>query len=281
MVGKSLGETPMSSKSKRMPTYFISHGGGPWPWLDGQFKEAFKVLKSSLEAMPSELPEKPKAILMVSGHWEEDGFTIMSSPNPGMLYDYSGFPEHTYRIKYPAPGSPELASRVRELLKAQGIESKFDPDRGFDHGMFAPLAVSYPNADVPVVQLSLRRDYDPAAHLALGRALAPLRDEGVLIIGSGLSYHNLSKFNASAAVPSQEFDRWLQETLMKCPPEERVKRLFAWEKAPSARFAHPQEDHLIPLMVAVGAAEGDSAAICYHEDKVFGAVTASSFRFGA
>src|SRR3954452_11687897 len=167
----------MNTNTKTMPTYFISHGGGPWPWLDGHFKEAFKVLRSSLERMPGELPEKPKAILMVSGHWEEDDFTIMSNQNPGMVYDYSGFPEHTYRIKYPAPGSPELASRVRELLKDRGIESRFDPVRGFDHGTFVPMAVSYPNADVPVLQLSLRRDYDPEAHLALGRALAPLRGE--------------------------------------------------------------------------------------------------------
>ena len=271
----------MNTNTKTMPTYFISHGGGPWPWLGGHFKEAFKVLRSSLERMPGELPEKPKAILMVSGHWEEDDFTIMSNQNPGMVYDYSGFPEHTYRIKYPAPGSPELASRVRELLKERGIESRFDPVRGFDHGTFVPMAVSYPNADVPVLQLSLRRDYDPEAHLALGRALAPLRGEGVLILGSGLSYHNLSKFDASAAVPSHEFDLWLQETLIKSSPKERIKRLLAWEKAPSARMAHPQEDHLIPLMVAVGAAEGESAALCYHEDKLFGAIAASSFRLGA
>jgi len=263
----------------RMPTYFISHGGGPWPWLDNM-REVFKHLKVSLEAMPGELPEKPKAILMISGHWEEHDFAIMSSPRPGMEYDYYGFPEHTYRIKYPAPGSPEVAARVQALLTEAGIKSSLDPDRGFDHGTFAPLAVSYPNADVPVVQLSIKKGYDPEAHLKLGRALAPLRDEGVLIIGSGLSYHNLRAFNASAVKPSHEFDGWLRQTLLESVPAVRRQRLMEWEKAPSARFAHPQEDHLIPLMVAVGAAEEDHAVLCYHEDELMGGIAVSSFRFG-
>jgi aromatic ring-opening dioxygenase catalytic subunit (LigB family) len=268
------------SSLNRMPTYFISHGGGPWPWLDGSFREAFETLKISLEALPNELPEKPKAILMVSGHWEEKNFAIMSSPKPAMVYDYSGFPAHTYQIKYPAPGSPEVAARVQELLNQAGIESRLDPTRGFDHGTFAPLAVAYPDADVPVVQLSVRRDYDPAAHFELGRALAPLRDEGVLIIGSGLSYHNMRMFDARAVKPSHEFDEWLSDTLIDSTPSDRSKRLLDWEKAPSARLAHPQEDHLIPLMVAVGAAGDDPASLCYHEEQFMGGIAVSSFRFG-
>lgn len=267
-------------KATRLPTFFISHGGGPWPWLEGSMREAMKNLRRSLEALPKELPEKPKAILMISGHWEEEGFAIMSSPNPGMLYDYGGFPAYTYQIKYPAPGSPELAARVHDLLSKAGIDSQLDPVRGFDHGMFSPMAVSYPDADMPVVQLSIRNDYDPVAHLNLGRALAPLRDEGILIIGSGLSYHNLRSFDARAEKPSREFDAWLSETLVENSPEERKQRLLEWERAPSARLAHPQEDHLIPLMVAVGAAEEDSAIRFYHEDDFFGGISVSSFRFG-
>ena len=269
----------MSTKG-RMPTYFISHGGGPWPWLEGRLREACESLRVSLEALPRELPQKPQAILMISGHWEEKDFAIMSSAKPGMVYDYSGFPEHTYKVQYPAPGSPELANRVQELLDQAGITSSFDPERGFDHGTFAPLAVSYPDADVPVVQLSIRNDYDPEAHLALGGALAPLRDEGVLIIGSGLSYHNLRMFDARAVKPSHEFDGWLQKTLMESSPLERSQGLREWEKAPSSRLAHPQEDHLIPLMVAVGAAENEKAELVYHEDDFFGGIAVSSFRFG-
>jgi aromatic ring-opening dioxygenase catalytic subunit (LigB family) len=259
--------TSIKNPPKRMPTYFISHGGGPWPWLAGRFRDALEPLKISLEALPSELPEAPKAILMVSGHWEENDVTIMSSPKPGMVYDYSGFPQHTYQIQYPAPGEPRLAERVNALLRDAGIKSHLDPSRGFDHGAFVPLAVSWPNADIPVVQLSI------------GRALAPLRDEGVLIIASGLSYHNLRVFDARAAKPSHEFDTWLQDTLLKSSSQDRSRKLIDWEKAPSSRLAHPQEDHLIPLMVAVGAAESDEAELTYHDDNLLGGIAVSSFRF--
>jgi aromatic ring-opening dioxygenase catalytic subunit (LigB family) len=264
-----------------MPTYFISHGGGPWPWLGGPFGDACRALKASLEQLPGELPHRPKALLVVSGHWEADEFKIMSSPRPGMVYDYHGFPAHTYQIRYPAPGSPELAARVQELLRQAHIASDLDSDRGFDHGTFTPLAVAYPNADIPVVELSIKKGYDPESHLLLGRALAPLRDEGILIIGSGLSYHNLQMFDARAMKPSRDFDGWLRETLLDTTPAERSVRLLSWDSAPSARIAHPQEDHLIPLMVAVGAAENDEAFLSYHEENFFGAIAVSSFRLGA
>jgi aromatic ring-opening dioxygenase catalytic subunit (LigB family) len=196
-----------------------------------------------------------------------------------MLYDYGGFPDFTYHIQYPAPGAPDIAARVRELLAAAGIESQDDAARGFDHGMFAPMAVIYPRADVPVLQLSLKQGYDPADHLAVGRALAPLRDEGVLIVGSGLSYHNLRLFGPGAREPSAAFDAWLDRALMS-DPATRTAELLQWEKAPFARVCHPQEDHLIPLLAAVGAAENDRATRVYHEDNMFGGVTASSYRFG-
>lgn len=238
------------------------------------------VLEASLEDIPRQLGAVPAALLVISGHWEEREFTVMAARNPPMVYDYSGFPEHTYQVKYAAPGSPELARRVRTLIEASGIAANLDPQRGFDHGTFTPLVVMYPDADVPVVQLSLRRGYDPAIHLAAGRALAPLRDEGVLIIGSGLSYHNLRQFGPGAKQASRSFDDWLQATLVESDSRERESRLLDWSSAPAARQAHPQEDHLIPLMVVVGAAESEKGTLVYHEENLFGGVTASSFRFG-
>lgn len=262
-----------------LPTYFISHGGGPWPWLDGGFRRQFDKLEASLGDIAREVGVKPRAVLVISGHWEEANATVQSGERPGMVYDYSGFPPHTYSIKYAAPGSPEVARRVKELLEAAGIPAALDPDRGYDHGTFAPLQAMYPEADVPVVQLSLKRGYDPAEHLAIGRALKALRDEGVLIVGSGLSFHNLRMWGAAARAPSTAFDAWLDEAL-NAPPQERTRNLERWEDAPAARIAHPQEDHFVPLMVALGAAEDEKATRVYHEDDFMGGVTASSYRFG-
>lgn len=265
----------------RLPTYFISHGGGPWPWIKDQMPSDMSRLEASLQAIPVEIGVTPRAVLVVSGHWETPGFTVQTSANPPMVYDYGGFPDFTYRIQYPAPGAPDVAERIVELLGDEGIRAATDGARGYDHGVFAPLYVMYPDADVPILQLSIRRDYDPAAHLAAGRALAPLRDEGVLIVGSGLSYHNLRLMGPAATSPSQEFDRWLTHTVVESSGEARSAALTRWEHAPSARVAHPAEDHLIPLMVAAGAAEDDPAVRTYHEDDFFGGVAASSYRFGA
>ena len=262
----------------KLPTYFISHGGGPWPWLDGGFRRQFDKLEASLADIAREAG-KPRAVLMISGHWEAPQATVQSGERPGMVYDYSGFPPHTYAIRYGAPGSPEVARRVKELLEGAGIPAALDPERGYDHGTFAPLQAMYPDADVPVVQLSLKHGYDPAEHLAIGRALAPLRDEGVLIVGSGLTFHNLRMWGAAARAPSKAFDGWLAEAL-DADPAERTRRIQRWENAPAARIAHPEEDHLVPLMVALGAAEGEKATRVYHEEDFMGGVTASSYRFG-
>lgn len=262
----------------RMPTFFISHGGGPWPWLP-QMRVALKPLEDSLAAIPSQLPEAPKAILMVSGHWEGPDFAVMSSAHPPMVYDYSGFPAFTYEIKYEAPGAPELAARTRDLIAAAGLPSHLDPAQGFDHGVFAPMQVIYPQANVPTYQVSLKSGYDPELHLALGRALEPLRDEGVAIVGSGLSYHNLRRMGEAGRTPSAEFDAWLEVTV-NSDPAKRVERLKQWDTAPSARICHPQEDHLIPLMTAIGAAEGEAATRIYHDPNAYGGITASSWRFG-
>ena len=269
-----------ASTTPRMPVYFISHGGGPWPWI-ADMRARLRTLEASLADMPRQIGRTPRAVLVISGHWEADNFRVMGTPRPPMVYDYSGFPPHTYSIRYDAPGAPAVAERVRALLEGAGLPAQVDTRQGYDHGTFSPLAVMYPLADVPVLQLSLRSGYDVDTHLAAGRALAPLRDEGVLIVGSGLSYHNLRNFGPSAAAPSAAFDGWLRAVLAPASAEARAAALRGWENAPSARQAHPQEDHLLPLMVAAGAAGDDPSTLVYHDARVFGGVTASSWRFGA
>jgi aromatic ring-opening dioxygenase catalytic subunit (LigB family) len=241
----------------RFPVLFLSHGGGPWPWVDGM-KQMFAKTAREIAALPARLPGKPKAVLVITGHWEAPQFSVSTAQRPPMDYDYSGFPEHTYHLQYPAPGSPELARRVRALLAGAGIASAEDPDRGFDHGTFVPMSLMYPDADVPVVLLSLKSDYDPAEHIRAGQALAPLRDEGVLILGSGLTYHNMSGFGRASSTPvADAFERYLHTAIGKPDPAERDRLLVDWEAAPAARLAHPREDHLLPLMVVAGAAGAD------------------------
>ncbi len=261
----------------KQPTLFISHGGGPWPWIP-EMKNMFTRTVDWLENLPKTLPEKPKAILSISGHWEADEFTVSTAKRPPMIYDYGGFPEHTYQISYPAPGSPELAAQVRSLLSKAGIANQEDPGHGFDHGTFVPLYLMYPQADIPVVSLSIKSNYDPLEHIEMGRALQSLREQGVLIIGSGLSYHNMRGFRTPGADQvSKRFGKWLAETVTAENPREREARLLHWEQAPAARDAHPQEDHLIPLMVVEGAAGTDPG---HNEfmDHVMG-VDMASYRF--
>lgn len=264
----------------QMPVAFIPHGGGPWPFVDVGFPKddvaALAAYLRSVRALPS---ATPRALLVVSGHWEEPVPTVMTSESPPILYDYYGFPPESYTITWPAPGAPWLAARVRELLDVHGMATAEDPARGFDHGTFIPLKLTYPDADVPAIQLSLVESLDPAEHLAIGRALAPLRDEGVFIIGSGMTFHNLRAFRDPRAIPLAEtFDAWLRETMM-LDPLERNRRLVKWERAPSARGAHPREEHLIPLMVAAGAAGSDRAAVGYNG--TFGGLRLSSYHFGS
>ncbi len=263
--------------TQKFPTFFVSHGGGPWPWVDGM-KEMFAKTAKEFALMPALLPEKPKGILVITGHWESDRFTVSTAEQPPMEYDYYGFPAHTYQIKYSAPGSPALAARVRELLDDAGFESAENDKRGFDHGTFVPLALMYPQAEVPVVMLSLKSSYDPAEHIALGKALAPLRDEGVLIMGSGLTYHNMRGFRSPGAGPvAATFEDYLNKAIT-APEDTRDQMLVNWESAPMARQAHPQEDHLIPLMVVAGAA-GEDLGHRVFVDHAMG-VDMASYQFG-
>jgi aromatic ring-opening dioxygenase catalytic subunit (LigB family) len=246
-------------------------------WTMGP-RDTWDRLAGWLRTLDSLLPDRPEKLLVVSAHWEAGVPTVTSSPAPPLLYDYGGFPPHTYELRWPAPGSPELATRVQGLLSESGIASGEDPRRGFDHGVFIPLKVAYPEARLPTVQLSLRTGLDPGAHLAIGRALAPLRDEGVLIVGSGMSYHNMRGFMSPAALSdSKRFDAWLERTASEVPPD-RDRHLSTWETAPSARESHPREEHLLPLMVAAGAAGSDAGQVAFR-DEVMGSVV-SAFRFG-
>lgn len=265
-------------KSVRFPTLFISHGGGPWPYIDAM-RQSFAITADALQKLPAALPAKPEAILVVTGHWEAPQFSVSSAEHPPMEYDYYGFPEHTYHIQYPAPGNPDLAGRVRKMLGNAGISCVEDAQRGFDHGVFVPLMLMYPQADVPVIMLSMKSDYDPAEHIRLGEALAPLRDEGVLIVGSGLSYHNMRGFGRRESYePSLKFEAYLNAAISNPDIRQRNQALVDWEQAPFARLVHPREDHLIPLMVVAGAA-GDSIGRRIFTDTVFEVVMAS-YQFG-
>jgi aromatic ring-opening dioxygenase catalytic subunit (LigB family) len=203
---------------------------------------------------------------------------VTASSSPPMVYDFSAFPEHLYRNRYPAPGCPELARLTQALIRQTGLTAHLDLERGFDQGVYSILAITHPHADVPVIQVSIRGDYDPDSHLRLGRALAPLRDEGVLIIGSGSSYNNFHPNDVRTE--SALFDAWLRDTLVDTAPQQRSARLLEWARAPAGRLAHPHEDHLVPLHVAVGAAEQDPGQVIYREQNFFGRITISSYRFG-
>jgi len=270
----------MSPTPTRLPTLFIPHGGGPCFFMDAPHgaPHAWDAMATYLRGIAASVGAKPKAILVISAHWEATRPTVATSARPAMLFDYYGFPEHTYKLSYPAPGSPALAARVRELLTQAGIASDEDASRGFDHGVFVPFLLMYPDADIPVVPLSLRGDLDPEAHLAIGRALAPLRDEGVLIVGSGMSYHNLRAFWSNDGDASQRFDAWLSDAVEAADSDSRDRKLAAWSDAPGARAAHPRAEHLIPLMVAAGAAGNDRGRRTYR-DRVFEKAI-SGFQFG-
>lgn len=267
-------------RSPRQPVVFLPHGGGPWPFISTPLgpPEELEPLAAYLRGL-SAVPVGPlAAVLVVSAHWEEAVPTVQSSARPPMLYDYSGFPEEAYRITWPAPGAPALAARVRQLLKGAGLASGEDAERGYDHGAFVPLKLTWPRADVPTLQLSLKAGLDPAEHLAIGRALQPLRDEGVFIVGSGMSYHNMRGFfDARARPAAATFDAWLQAATTSAPSE-RDAQLTGWAKAPAARQAHPREEHLLPLMVIAGAAGSDRGRVGYAGTLM--GLKLSAFHFG-
>jgi aromatic ring-opening dioxygenase catalytic subunit (LigB family) len=279
----------MTPNKLRQPTIFLPHGGGPcffmnWTWGPA---DTWNRTQHFLEGLAATLPEPPKAILVVSGHWEESVFTASSAERPQLIYDYSGFPDDTYRLTWPAPGAPELARRVADLLTQAGLPATTSSSRGFDHGVFVPLKVVFPEAKIPAVSLSLAYpasadahrvgSFDPSLHLAAGRALAPLRDEGVLIVGSGMSFHNLRAYQQPQTLPrARQFDQWLTAAI-ESPASIRDAQLQNWRDAPFAEFAHPREEHLIPLMVAAGAGGEAPGRRIFTDEPMDAAISAYRF----
>ena len=247
------------------PLIYLPHGGGPMPLLGDPAQAA---LSEFLRALPAGLA-KPEAILMISAHWEEDGPALYADSKPGMLFDYYGFPPETYKFSYPAPGNPELAKELAGILREGGFSARLVEGRGYDHGAFVPLMLMYPDAKIPCLQLSLVTGLDPAQHLRLGACLHELRQRGVAIIGSGMSFHNLRAIFAGENVEyrkaSNAFANWLVDTLgnRELSSEARLARLTDWREAPFADFCHPRAEHLLPLHVCAGAAQGAAADVLF------------------
>jgi aromatic ring-opening dioxygenase catalytic subunit (LigB family) len=267
----------MIHSSATWPALFIPHGGGPCFFMEDP-QGLWTKMSAFLRDIPMALGRVPRAVLVVSAHWREAAPTVHAGTHPGLLFDYYNFPADTYRLTWPAPGAPKLAARVAALLHAAGFEPAMETTRGWDHGVFIPFKLIWPAADVPVAQLSLRQDLDPATHIAIGRALAPLRGEDVLIIGSGMSYHNLGNFfSGRGNADSAAFDAWLDETL-RAPAEDRTRRLIAWQEAPGAIACHPEAEHLLPLHVVAGAAGAAAGRRTFHDNILGKAI--SAFQFG-
>lgn len=268
------------SPAAPQPVFFIPHGAGPCFFMDWNPPDTWNAMEAFLRGIAASLPSRPRAILLVSAHWQTADFRVTAGAQPGLFYDYYGFPPQTYAIHYPASGSPALAAQIADVLAGAGLPCHLDAQRGFDHGMFIPLKLMFPQADIPVVQLSLRQDLDPAAHLAAGQALTALRSQGVLIVGSGMSFHNMrgdGKLGRTAV--SERFDAWLTAAVQAAPPQ-RNAALRDWAQAPHAYDCHPagQEEHLLPLMVVAGAAGGDHGRKVYSEQVL--KAQRSAFRFG-
>jgi aromatic ring-opening dioxygenase catalytic subunit (LigB family) len=252
----------------RMPVVFLPHGGGPVTHVDvGIVPRGEADALATYWRMVPRLPRSPvQALLVISAHWEERLPTVMTSLRPPMLYDYGGMPPEAYRLTWPAPGAPAVAARVRDLLSRAGIPTVEDSQRGFDHGAFTPLKQSYPDAKVPAIQLSLKSGLNASEHLAIGRAIAPLRDAGIFIVGSGDTFHNMREFRTSNSVEKfnkmRLFDEWLTGVVTG-DPLLREEQLATWTAAPFARFCHPREEHLLPLMVIAGAAGDDPGVVTW------------------
>jgi len=272
--------SPNPSHLQLLPTFFIPHGAGPCFFMDWKPADTWNSMASFLKGISESLPVQPRAIVVVSGHWLEPAFKTTAHARPELIYDYYGFPPHTYELRYPAPGDPELASTVAATLQQHGFAAAVDNDRGFDHGVFIPFKLVYPDADIPIIQLSLRQDLNAMAHVAAGKALSRLRAQGVLIVGSGMSFHNMRGYGDTRFTHlSEVFDRWLTESV-EADPVERNRRLENWEAAPFARDCHPPraEEHLLPLMVVAGAA-GESVGRKVYSDRIL-ETQISAFRFG-
>ena len=259
----------------RSTILYFPHGGGPLPLMN---EPGHANLNRFLGEYAASI-KRPDAIVVVSAHWEEADIAITSAPTPPLLFDYHGFPPETYEYQYPAPGHPQLAARVHGLLGEAGIELRLDAERGFDHGMFVPLLLMYPAADIPCIQISLSSSLDAALHVRIGKALSALKKENLLVLGSGFSFHNIqvmmSKVDSVIESRNQAFEDWLEQTCCdkNLPEAERERRLVDWQEAPHARYCHPREEHLLPLQVCYGM--GQAAARQVYREPVVGFLTSA------
>lgn len=259
-----------------LPSLFVSHGAPTFPLTDAP-------ARSFLEGLAGHLPERPRAILVASAHWETTSLSVTSGEVNATIHDFHGFPQALYDIRYPAPGSAWLAERVATLVESASGPVTRDPARGLDHGAWVPLSLLYPDADIPVVQLSIQTRLGPDYHYRLGQLLAPLRQEGVLIIGSGSFTHDLSSFreyshalHAPAPDWVDAFADWMSEKI----DAGRTEELIAYRAlGPHAARNHPTEEHLLPLFVAMGAGEGGKTEHL-HQSTTHGVLRMDAFAFG-
>jgi 4,5-DOPA dioxygenase extradiol len=254
------------NKNKPAPVLYFPHGGGPLPLLGNVGHE--KMIRFLQRMVP--LLGRPDAILVVSAHWEELKPMVTSGKKPSLIYDYYGFPEEAYQIEYPVSGDPVLAEKLVSLIEAADQTAWRHSQRGFDHGLYIPLKIMYPSASIPCIQLSLISSLDSDDHIQLGKALANLRHENILVMGSGFSFHNLRAFGSGNALvhdsQNERFQEWLIETCTgEMSENEREKRLIAWESAPFARYCHPREEHLLPLHVCYGMTQSKAKQVFYDE----------------
>jgi 4,5-DOPA dioxygenase extradiol len=248
---------------------YLSHGGGPLPLLGDPSHDA---MVSFMKNLSSKI-EKPEAVIVISAHWEEEVPSIIGGKNTSLFYDYYGFPKDAYDLNYPVSGDPELVKKIGKLFTKRDMKVKVDFERGFDHGCFIPMMLMYPKADIPIIQISLVKGLDPKVNIELGKVLAPLKEENILIIGSGFSFHNMTAFNMNGMNNKDEkndkFQDWIIDTCISDYSEEkREKKLLEWEAAPNARYCHPREEHLLPLHVCYGVAEDKGTKI--FDDNILG-----------
>jgi 4,5-DOPA dioxygenase extradiol len=251
-----------------LPALFISHGSPMLVFEDIPARDFIAGLGHRFE--------RPKAILCISAHWETERPTVSAAAEPETIHDFYGFPDELYRLRYPAPGSPALARRTVELLKEAGIDAAMEGDRGLDHGAWNPLLLTYPQADVPVTQLSIQTDLDPAHHAKVGRALQPLRREGVLVLASGGAVHNLRQFHVDREQPAPwalSFETWLADRIVAGDDE---ALLDYRQQRPDGRLAHPRDEHLLPLFVTLGAG-GGVAGRPLHRSFAHGSLSMAAF----
>ena len=248
---------------------YVSHGGGPLPILGDPGHEK---MVDFMKELPSRI-QKPEAVIVVSAHWEEVEVTVTGNPKPPLVYDYYGFPPEAYTLAYPVDGNPALAREVADLLETRGIPFVYDEERGLDHGTFIPMLLSYPEASIPTIQISLVKGLDPAVHWKIGKALRPLLERNILVIGSGFSFHNMREFVWDGSNPADEKNDAFQDHLIETftgelSSEQREQAVLNWKQFPSARYCHPREEHLVPLFLCT--AMGDKPARLIFDDRIMG-----------